>query len=100
MKDNTLAKIFAISTAGAIVVSAALAQTTTMVTTDAGPVAAGLTTRTGTFVTYTPVDEYFIFRSTPATVSAGYYYTKQTSFIDPTSRTVELSDVGSILSRS
>jgi len=93
MKDNTLAKIFAISTAGAIVVSAALAQTTTTVTTDAGPVAAGLTTRTGSFVTYTPGDEYFTFRSTPAAEPVRYYYTKQTTFIDPTGRTVELSDV-------
>jgi len=93
MKDNTLAKIFAISAAGAIAISAALAQTTTTVTTDAGPGTAGMTTRTGSFVTYTPGDEYFTFRSTPAAEPVRYYYTKQTTFIDPTGRTVELSDV-------
>jgi hypothetical protein len=93
MKDNTLAKIFAISVAGAIAVSAALAQTTTTVTTDAGPATAGFTTRTGSFVTYTPGDEYFTFRATPAAEPVRYYYTKETTFVDPTGRTVELSEI-------
>ena len=93
MKDNTLAKIFAISAAGAIAVSAALAQTTTTVTTNAGPVAAELTTRTGSFVTYTPGDEYFTFRTTPAAEPVRYYYTRETTFVDPTGRTVELSEI-------
>ena len=93
MKDNTLAKIFAISAAGAMAVSAALAQTTTTVTADAGPVTAGMTTRTGSFVTYTPGDEYFTFRSTPAAEPVRYYYTKETTFVDPTGRTVELSAI-------
>ena len=94
MKDNTLAKIFAISAAGAIAVSAASAQTTTTVTTNAGPVTtAELTTRTGSFVTYTPGDEYFTFRSTPAAEPVRYYYTRETTFVDPTGRTVEVSDI-------
>jgi hypothetical protein len=93
MKDNTLAKIFAISAAGVIAVSAALAQTTTTVTTDAGAVTTGLTTRTGSFVTYTPGDEYFTFRSAPAAEPVRYYYTKETTFVDPTGRTVEVSDI-------
>lgn len=93
MKDKTLAKIFAISAAGAITVSAALAQTTTTVTTDAGPVTAGVTTRTGSFVTYTPGDEYFTFRTAPAAEPVRYYYTRETTFVDPTGRTVEVSDI-------
>ena len=93
MKDNTLAKIFAVSAAGVIVVSAALAQTTTTVTTDAGAVTTGLTTRTGSFVTYTPGDEYFTFRTTPAAEPVRYYYTRETTFVDPTGRTVELSAI-------
>jgi len=93
MKDNTLAKIFAISAAGAIAVSAASAQTTTTVTTNAGPVPAELTTRTGSFVTYTPGDEYFTFRTTPAAEPVRYYYTRETTFVDPTGRTVELSEI-------
>jgi hypothetical protein len=93
MKDNTLAKIFAISAAGVIAVSAALAQTTTTVTTDAGAVTTGLTTRTGSFVTYTPGDEYFTFRSTPAAEPVRYYYTKETTFVDPTGQTVEVSNI-------
>jgi hypothetical protein len=92
MKDNTLAKIFAISAAGAIAVSAGLAQTTTTVTTNAEPVTA-VTTRTGSFVTYTPGDEYFTFRTTPAAEPVRYYYTKETTFVDPTGRTVELSEI-------
>ncbi len=93
MKDNTLAKIFAISAAGAMAISAALAQTTTTVTADAGPVTAGMTMRTGSFVTYTPGDEYFTFRTTPAAEPVRYYYTKETTFVDPTGRTVELSAI-------
>jgi len=93
MKDNTLAKFFAVSAAGVIAVSAALAQTTTTVTTDAGAVTTGLTTRTGSFVTYTPGDEYFTFRTTPAAEPVRYYYTKETTFVDPTGRTVELSAI-------
>jgi len=93
MKDNTLAKIFAISAACAIAVSAALAQTTTTVTTNAEPVTAELTTRTGSFVTYTPGEEYFTFRTTPAAAPVRYYYTRETTFVDPTGRTVELSEI-------
>jgi hypothetical protein len=93
MKDNTLAKIFAISAAGAIAASAALAQTTTTVTTDAGAVTAGMTTRTGSFVTYTPGDEYFTFRTTPAAEPVRYYYTKETAFVDPTGQTVQVSNI-------
>jgi hypothetical protein len=93
MKDNTLAKIFAISAAAAITVSAALAQTTTTVTTDAGAVTTGMTTRTGSFVTSTPGDEYFTFRTTPAAEPVRYYYTKETTFVDPTGRTVAVSDI-------
>ncbi len=93
MKNNTLTKIFAIGSAGAIAVSAALAQTTTTVTTDAGAVTTGMTTRTGSFVTYAPGDEYFTFRSTPAAEPVRYYYTKETTFVDPTGQTVELSAI-------
>ena len=93
MKDNTLAKIFALSAAGAIVVSTVLAQTTTTVTTDPGAVKAGMTTRTGSFVTYTPGDEYFTFRSAPAAEPVRYYYTKETTFVDPTGRTVEVANI-------
>jgi hypothetical protein len=93
MKDNTLAKIFAISAACAIAVSAALAQTTTTVTTNAGPVATELTTRAGSFVTYTPGEEYFTFRTTPAAEPVRYYYSKDTTIVDPTGRTVEWSEI-------
>jgi len=93
MKDKTLAKIFAISAVGAIAVSAALAQTTTTVTTDAGATTAAMTTRTGSFVTYTPGDEYFTFRTAPAAEPVRYYYTKETTFVDPTGQTVEVSNI-------
>jgi hypothetical protein len=93
MKDNTLAKIFAISAACAIAVSAALAQTTTTVTANAAPVSAELTTRTGSFVTYTPGDEYFTFRTAPAAEPVRYYYTKATTFVDPTGQMVQVSDI-------
>ncbi|HET7227676.1 MAG TPA: hypothetical protein VFJ55_03465 [Chthoniobacterales bacterium] len=93
MKDNTLAKIFAIGAAGVFAASAALAQTTTSVTTNVEPASAELTTSTGSFATYTPGGEYFTFRTTTGAEPVKYYYTKETTIVDPAGQTVAWSDI-------
>ena len=93
MKDNTLAKIFAMSAACALGLSAARAQTTTSVTTAVEPGAAELTTSTGSFATYTPGGEYFTFRTSSGAEPVRYYYTKETTVVDPAGRTVAWSDI-------
>ena len=93
MKDNTLAKIFAVSAACAITASAALAQTTTAVTTNVEPMSTELTTSTGAFATYTPGGEYFTFRTSTGAEPVRYYYTKDTTIVDPAGQTVAWSDI-------
>jgi hypothetical protein len=93
MKDNTLAKIFAIGAACALTASAALAQTTTSVATNVEPVSAGLTTSTGSIATYTPGGDYFTFRTTTGAEPVRYYYTRETTVLDPAGHAVAWSDV-------
>jgi len=93
MKDNTLAKIFALGAASAIAVSAALAQTTTSVTTNVEPASAELTTSTGSFATYTPGGEYFTFRTGTGAEPVKYYYTKETTVVDPAGQPVAWTDI-------
>jgi hypothetical protein len=93
MKDNTLAKIFAIGAACTLAAGAALAQTTTSVSTNVEPASAELTTSTGSFATYTPGGEYFTFRTTTGGEPVKYYYTKQTTIVDPAGQTVAWSDI-------
>lgn len=93
MKDNTLTTIFAMGAACAIGLSAASAQTTTSVTTNVEPGAAELTTSTGSFATYTPGGEYFTFRTTTGAEPVKYYYTKETTVVDPAGHTVAWSDI-------
>jgi hypothetical protein len=92
MKDNTLAKIFAVSAACALAASG-LAQTTTSVTTNVEPGSAELTTSTGSFATYTPGGEYFTFRTSTGAEPVKYYYTKDTTIVDPAGQTVAWSDI-------
>jgi hypothetical protein len=93
MKDNTLAKIFAIGAACALTASAAWAQATTSVTTNVEPMSAGMTTSTGSIATYTPGGDYFTFRTTTGAEPVRYYYTKETTVLDPAGHAVAWSDV-------
>ncbi len=93
MKDNRLTTIFAMGAACAIGLSAASAQTTTSVTTNVEPGAAELTTSTGSFATYTPGGEYFTFRTTTGAEPVKYYYTKETTVVDPAGHTVAWSGI-------
>ncbi len=93
MKQNRLAKLFAIGAAGTLAASAAVAQTTTSVGAHVGPVGVGVgvTSSTGSFAA-APGDDYFTFRS-GTTEPSRYYYTKETTVVDPAGHTVAWTDV-------
>jgi hypothetical protein len=96
MKQTTLAKILAVACSVGVVT--AIAQTSTTVTTkDAAAGAAvtetSTTTSTGTISTYTPGTDYITFRTTTDAAPARYYYSKDTTILDPDGRTVTWSAV-------
>jgi len=76
----------------------AIAQTTTTTTTT-DPVTGTSTTQqtttsaAGSIVTYTPDSDYFMFRTTSAAAPVRYYYTKDTTLVDPAGRLVSWSAV-------
>ena len=76
----------------------ALAQTTTT-TTSTDPVTGTTTTQqtttssAGNIVTYTPESDYFTFRTAPDVAPVRYYYTKETSVVDPEGRVVSWSAI-------
>ena len=96
MKQTTLAKILAVACSLGVVT--AMAQTSTTVTTK--DAAAGTTTTetstvssAGTISTYTPGTDYITFRTSTDTAPARYYYSKDTTILDPEGRTVTWSAV-------
>ena len=98
MKQMRLAKILAVGMVSATAVGMALAQTSTTTTTT-DPVTGTTTTQqtttssVGNIVTYTPDSEYFTFRTAANAAPVRYYYTKETSVVDPDGRVVSLSAV-------
>src|SRR5213596_779747 len=96
MKETTLAKILAVACGLGLVT--AVAQTSTTVTTkDAATGTAvtetSTTTATGTISTYTPGTDYITFRTSTDTAPVRYYYTKDTTILDPEGHTVTWSAV-------
>jgi hypothetical protein len=96
MKQTTLAKILAVACSLGVVT--AMAQTSTTVTTK--DAAAGTTTTetstttsTGTISTYTPGTDYITFRSSTDAAPVRYYYSKDTTILDPEGHTVTWSAV-------
>jgi hypothetical protein len=51
------------------------------------------TSSAGNIVTYTPDSDYFTFRTASGAAPVRYYYTKDTTVVDPTGRTVTWSAV-------
>ena len=93
-----LAKILAIGVVSAAAMGLALAQTTTTTTTT-DPVT-GTTTiqRTttssvGNIVTYSPDSDYFTFRTAANAAPVRYYYTKNTTVVDPEGRVLNWSAI-------
>jgi hypothetical protein len=96
MKETTLAKIIAVACGLGLVTAGA--QTSTTVTTKDG--AAGTevtetttTNATGTITTYTPGTDYLMFRAGTTGAPVRYYYTKDTTILDPAGQTVTWSAV-------
>jgi len=98
MKQTRLTKILATGALCAVAVSMALAQTTTTTTTT-DPVTGTTTTQqattsaAGTIVTYTPDSDYITFRTAPDAAPVRYYYTKETTVLDPEGHVVTWSAV-------
>ncbi len=96
MKETTLAKILAV--ACGLVAVTAIAQTSTTVTTKDAAAGTAVTAETsavsttGTITTYTPGSDYIMFRGTTG-APVRYYYTKDTTILDPAGQTVTWSAV-------
>jgi hypothetical protein len=96
MKQTGLIKILVAAVACAATVGLALAQTTTTTTT-ADPVT-GTTQQTtvtsaGTITAYTPDSESIMFRTSAESAPVRYYYTRDTTILDPEGHTVTWSAV-------
>jgi len=98
MKQTRLMKILAASLLCAASLAIALAQTTTTTTTT-DPVTGTTTTQqtttsaAGNIVTYTPDSDYFMFRTASGATPVRYYYTKDTTVVDPEGRVVTWSAI-------
>jgi hypothetical protein len=51
------------------------------------------TSSAGNIVTYTPDSDYFMFRTASGAAPVRYYYTKDTTVVDPAGRVVSLSAI-------
>jgi hypothetical protein len=98
MKQTRLTKILATGALCAVAVGMALAQTTTTTTTT-DPVTGTTTTQqattsaAGTIVTYTPDSDYLMFRTASGAAPVRYYYTRDTTVLDPEGHVVTWSAV-------
>ena len=99
MKQTRLVKILAGGAACAAALGIALAQETTTTTTtrDAATgtttTESATTTSAGTIVNYAPDSHYIMFRSSTAPAPVRYYYTKDTTILDPEGHTVAWSAI-------
>ena len=98
MKQNTFIKLLAAGVAGAFALGTAVAQeSSTTTTTTAGTAGASTSVSTstmdgtGTITTYTPGSDSITFRTEASAEPVKYYYTKQTTLVDPAGNTVEWS---------
>jgi hypothetical protein len=99
MKQTRLVKILAGGAACVAALGLALAQETTTTTTTRDAVTgtttteSATTTSAGTIVNYAPDSDYIMFRSSTATAPVRYYYTKDTTILDPEGHTVAWSAI-------
>ncbi len=92
MKQNTLTKMLAAGTACALALGTALAQDTSTTTSVTGvSTSASTIDGTGTITAYTPGSDYITFRTQSSAEPVKYYYSKQTTVVDPEGKTVEMS---------
>jgi hypothetical protein len=100
MKRNRLITLLATGAVSAIALTTAFAQTSATTTTTTNPAVTSSTSTTastssidgtGTITAYTPGTDYISFRSETSTAPVKYYYTKNTTIVDPEGKTVEWS---------
>jgi hypothetical protein len=98
MKQTRLTKLLATGFACVASLGMTLAQTTTTTTTT-DPVTGTTTTQqtttsaAGTIMAYTPDSDYITFRTAPSAAPVRYYYTKDTTIVDPEGRIVTWSAI-------
>ena len=90
MKETRLIKMLAAGAACAMALSAASAQDTSTTTSTTSTSTSDLS-GSGTITTYTPGSDYIMFRTETSTAPVKYYYTKQTTLLDPEGHAVEWS---------
>src|SRR5215813_9287998 len=98
MKQIRLTKILIVSLLCVASLGVALAQTSTTTTTTnpvtgTSTIQQTTTSSAGNIVTYTPDSDYFMFRTDSAAAPLRYYYTKDTTVVDPAGRVVSLSAI-------
>jgi hypothetical protein len=88
-------KILAAGVACAAALGIALAQETTTTTVDpvTGTTTTSTTSTAGTITAYTPDSDYIMFRTSTDAPPARYYYTKDTTILDPEGHTVTWSSI-------
>lgn len=93
MKQNPFTKMLAAGAACVLALGAAFAQDTTTTTTTAGSnaVSTSAIDATGTITAYTPGSDYITFRTETSPEPVRYYYTRQTTVVDPEGHAVEWS---------
>lgn len=100
MKPNRLMTLLAAGAVSAIALTTAFAQTSSTTTTTTNPAvtsSSSTTTSTstidatGTITAYTPGTDYITFRTETSTAPVKYYYTKNTTIVDPEGKTVQWS---------
>jgi len=95
MKQTRLVKILTACVLCAAALGIALPQETTTTTVDpvTGTTTTATTSTTGTITAYTPDSDYIMFRTAPDVAPVRYYYTKETTILDPEGHTVTWSAI-------
>ncbi len=95
MKQTRLVKILTAGVLCAAALGLALAQETTTTTVDpvTGTTTTATTSTAGTITTYTPDSDYIMFRTAPDAAPVRYYYTKDTTIVDPEGHIVTWSAI-------
>ena len=96
MKQTRLVKIFIAGVLFAVALGIALAQetaTTTTVDPVTGTTTTATTSTAGTITAYTADSDYIMFRTAPEVAPVRYYYTKDTTIVDPEGHIVTWSAV-------
>ncbi len=95
MKHMTLAKTLGAGAACALALTGLNAQTSTTTTVGTGGVSTSVSTTTsaGSFVNVAPSGDYFTFSATAGAEPNRYYYSKETTVVDPSGRTVAWNEI-------